>query len=145
MLPQPSGCFGILFRTAKSLMNVLLLKATIGGETRACYRAGDKEGLKRLLEGKYEQLLLAAEKFYRDFREEWFSFNKPFGWEVQDIRLGGLIARIQTCMERIGSYIRSETEVLEELEEEPKAEFETKDGQLLRIPKWRECVSVNNI
>ena len=145
MLPQPSGCFGILFRTAKSLMNVLLLKATIGGETRAYYRAGDKEGLKRLLEGKYEQLLLAAEKFYRDFREEWFSFNKPFGWEVQDIRLGGLIARIQTCMERIGSYIRSETEVLEELEEEPKAEFETKDGQLLRIPKWRECVSVNNI
>ena len=145
MLPRPPGSWGILFRTAESLMKVLLLKATLGRETRAYYRAGDREGLSRLLERKYAPLLSAAEQFYRDFREEWFSFNKPFGWEVQDIRLGGLIARIRTCMERIGAYVRGETDLLEELEEEPVTEPGTEDGQLLRIPKWRECASVNNI
>lgn len=143
-LPRPTGEFGILFRTAASLMKVLLLKAGLGQATRECYHRRDKNALKELLENRYAELLSALEKFYRHFREEWFAFYKPFGWEVQDIRLGGLIARVRTCADRLGEFIRGEKEVLEELEEEPIAEAGAKKG-LLRIPKWRDCVSVNNL
>ena len=44
-------------------------------------------------------------------------YNKPFGWEVYDIRYGGLLARFDTVKERLGAYLAGETDRLEELEE----------------------------
>ena len=33
--------------------------------------------------------------------KEWFCENKPFGFEVQDLRIGGLKARVETCKNRL--------------------------------------------
>jgi hypothetical protein len=41
--------------------------------------------------------------------------NKPFGWEVHDIRYGGLIARFDTVKARISDYLNGDIEELSEL------------------------------
>ncbi len=47
----------------------------------------------------------------------WMSENKPHGFEMQDIRLGGLIGRLGSCKERLLSYCNGKIECIPELEE----------------------------
>ena len=44
--------------------------------------------------------------------------NKPFGWEVLDIRYGGVLARIDSSIERITDYLDGRINKIEELEQE---------------------------
>ena len=46
------------------------------------------------------------------------TYNKPFGWEVHDIRYGGMMARFETVQLRLGAYLDGSLERIEELEEE---------------------------
>lgn len=53
--------------------------------------------------------------------ENWFSTYKPFGWEVLDLRYGGLQSRLETMHERLIAYLdvkESSVTKLEELEVE---------------------------
>lgn len=59
--------------------------------------------------------------FHKDFYNLWEKENKLFGWEIHDVRLGGLIRRIKTCAERIKKYLLGEISEIEELEIEPLA------------------------
>ena len=43
---------------------------------------------------------------------------KPFGWEVIDIRYGGVISRLDTASERLMDYVEGRLERIEELEQE---------------------------
>ena len=43
---------------------------------------------------------------------------KPFGWEVLDIRYGGLLQRFKTSQQTIEQYVAHEISCIEELEEE---------------------------
>ena len=47
----------------------------------------------------------------------WHKTNKPFGFEVLDVRYGGLISRIDTAILRIEEYLNGEITKIEELEE----------------------------
>ncbi|MBP0989763.1 MAG: hypothetical protein J5874_01095, partial [Oscillospiraceae bacterium] len=58
------------------------------------------------------------ENFRRKFEIQWMKENKPYGFEIQDMRLGGLKQRIESCKNRILSYLNGETESIDELEEE---------------------------
>ena len=55
----------------------------------------------RALIKDYNTLIERIEIFYQAFRKQWFAENKPFGFEVQDMRLGGLIQRTKSCAERL--------------------------------------------
>jgi hypothetical protein len=58
------------------------------------------------------------EEFHKAFCYQWHKENKPFGWEIQDARLGGLILRLKTCHNRLTAYLRGDLARIEELEEE---------------------------
>ena len=49
-------------------------------------------------------------------KKMWHNTYKPFGFECIDVRYGGMIARINTAIERIDSYLKGEVANLEELE-----------------------------
>ena len=51
-------------------------------------------------------------------RASWMAYCKPFGWEVHDIRYGGLFCRFETAKARLSSYLAGEIPAIEELEEE---------------------------
>lgn len=108
--------FGFLFDTMCALCEALSLKFDIGRKTRAAYQA-DREEVKKLLP-VYDALAEKLEAFYRIYRKQWMTVNKPHGFDVQDIRLGGLIFRVKDCRDRLCDYAAGKTDRIAELEEE---------------------------
>ena len=112
-----AGEYAYLFENLSALCSVLELKADLGVRTRRAYLAGDKDGLTKIAED-YTETIRRLDVFHQAFCHQWHKENKPFGWEVQDARLGGLMQRLKTCHQRLCAYISGELERIEELEEE---------------------------
>lgn len=108
--------WGYLFATEQALCEVLSIKAELGAKTRKIYQDGNREELKALI-ADYKKLLKKMETFYKVYKKQWFTENKPHGFDVQDIRLGGLMTRIKSCMERLQQLYDGSIEKIEELEE----------------------------
>ena len=47
----------------------------------------------------------------------WYTDNKANGFDVQEIRLGGVLQRLESQKERLQAYINGEISKIEELEE----------------------------
>lgn len=111
------GEYSYLFETLAALCSVLELKADLGVRTRKAYLAGDRETLVQIAKDCLE-IIRRLEVFHQAFSYQWHMENKPFGWEVQDARLGGLMQRLKTCRNRLTAYLSGELNKIEELEEE---------------------------
>lgn len=133
--------YGLLFDSMAKLCDFLQIKHTIGIRTRNAYRQKDAAALQALV-ADYEQMLVLLEQFYQSHKKRWFAENKPHGFDVQDIRIGGLKQRIQSCRERLVQYLNGEISVIEELEEDILPEFPTKDAW---HNSWAGEVTVNTI
>lgn len=131
------GSFGYLFEKYAALCDVLAVKSELGRKTRALYASGDKAGLKALAEEDYVRAIAAIRVFHRAFQAEWFEENKPHGFDVQDIRLGGLLQRLESCRDRLLRYTAGEVDSIPELEEQ------TLPADCL--PLWSRLVSPNVI
>lgn len=106
-----------MFGCLSALCGVLKIKNDIGVRTRRAYTQKDKDALKALL-SDYDAITEALEKFYSAFRRQWLIENKPFGFEVQDARIGGLIQRVKNCRSRLTDYLDGKIPAVPELEEE---------------------------
>ncbi len=135
-----------LFDNIEKLCCALSIKADIGIRTREAYLQNDKDSLKVII-GDYGKLIIALEEFYKAFKKQWFIENKPFGFEVQDIRIGGLIARVKHCKERLEEYLDGEIEQIEELNE-PVLDIycrkEVSDSGII-YNNWKNSVTTNII
>ena len=129
--------YAYLYESMASLCDVLSVKFDLGIRTRALYEAGDKEGLRALAEKDYAETIALLEGFYQAYRKQWYRFNKTYGFEIQDARLGGLERRLKNCREQLIAYANGEIGVIEELEEEI---IPIKDGN---YPYWNLIVSAN--
>lgn len=110
--------FAYLFKMEYSLAKVLEIKFELSKETKKAYKAKDLETLNNIANKKYPLLLKRLERFYNDFKDLWLKERKPFGFEVQDIRIGGVIQRIKYCRFRLNEFLNNKIQVIEELEEE---------------------------
>lgn len=108
--------WGYLFAAEQALCEVLSIKAELGVRTRQVYASKKKEALESLIKD-YRKLQKKLEAFYKAYKKQWFMENKPHGFDVQDIRLGGLIMRVRSCAERLQALYDNEISVIEELEE----------------------------
>ena len=109
--------WGYLFATQKHLCHVLALKAELGVRTRKAYGARDRGAILELLED-YRNVAARLKQFHAVYRRQWLEENKPHGFDVQDIRLGGLVARVESCAERLRQFADGTIDRIEELEEE---------------------------
>ncbi len=133
------GEFSYLFTTLSSLASLLEVKYDLGLRTRKAYKQGDSNQLKEIVE-RYTETEVRLEIFYQNFKDMWFRENKPHGWEVQDIRLGGLARRIASCKERLVAYIDGKIDNIPELEEE----IYNYTNNLFR-DKWENIVTTSKI
>ena len=134
---QATDDYKPMFDSAAALADVLSVKAELGIKTRAAYLAGDNKTLKGIAENDYTAVIDKLKAFYIAFRRFWFFENKPHGFDVQDIRLGGLIMRLESCRERILSYCEDKSNTIPELSE-PVLEDE-------RSKSWNNIVTANVI
>ncbi len=105
-----------MFESAGKLCDVLAMKYTLGLRTREAYQAKDNETLSVLAREEYPKLYKAVEKFALAFEKQWYTENKTYGFDVQDIRIGGLIRRIDSCRRRLTDYLSGKVTRIEELE-----------------------------
>ena len=63
------------------------------------------------------ELISDFEELEAIHQKQWMATYKPFGFEVLDIRYGGVIQRLKSALLRIKAYNDGEIKVIEELEE----------------------------
>lgn len=130
------------------LADVLSVKAPLGRKLHEAYEKKDRQSLAALAE---KEIPLAMEKIrvYRDRREAlWNRESRIFGFEVLDIRIGGLLARLESAKKRVESWLNGEVDSLPELEE-PRLPFRpVKEGEehtLCACNSWKTIISASPI
>ena len=113
----PENRYMSLFETQLCYAELLAAKTGISCRIKEAYRQGNKQALADIVEEEFPQIRALVEEFHDAYRAQWMAYNRPFGFEVQDIRLGGLQARLTTAQIRITQYLNGEVERLEELEQ----------------------------
>ncbi|WP_059173871.1 beta-N-acetylhexosaminidase [Bacillus sp. FJAT-27445] len=106
----------LLFEFYEQLTKVLSVKAEMGIQLKTAYDQMDKKEMKILLE-EIKGLTMQIGNLHRKHREVWFSLYKPFGWEIIELRYGGLTARMETAQFRIQQWLENKIDRIEELEE----------------------------
>lgn len=85
--------------------------------------------------------------FHKKFQKLWFIENKPHGFDVQDIGIGGLKQRLQSCYNRLNDFCKGKIDIIEELEEnllEQCFDNLRDDGGLV-FNNWANNSSINSL
>lgn len=133
--------YDYLFEMTGKLLSALSKKCDLGIRIRKAYRAGDKELMRVLAEKEIPAVKDAVEAFAASFRKLWLRENKPFGLEVQENRMGGLLYRMESCRERILAYLAGEIDKIDELEEDSIAKFEGFEGKGIVYNEYASIVT----
>lgn len=122
---------------------MLFHKYALGYKTRKAYEAGDKDTLRRLAMEDYRQTEAQLRAFHRALEKQWFTDNKPCGFDVQDLRLGGILQRTSSCRRRLLDYVNGKIDCIPELEE-PLLPFGDKDaGQPISMTNIARIMTTN--
>lgn len=144
-----NGPYHYVFKTLESLAEVLSVKAELGVKITQNYRAKNIGGLKENI-NDIKKTIFLIEKFYNNFKYQWYLENKSFGFEIHDIRIGGLIFRLKETIKRLKLFINGKIEKIEELETErlnpcAKKNEVQKEATEIVFNRYPLIVSANNI
>lgn len=140
--------YGYIFANMKALCEALEVKCSLSIKTRNAYAQCDKEALTALIENEYPLCIQRIDVFYDTMRTLWFKENKGFGWEVHDMRLGGLRRRVESCQRRLQEYVDGKISSIPELEEKlldflgGVDKFDCDQTQLI---SWYSLITTNNV
>lgn len=133
--------FKYLFDEMAALCRALELKSDLGVRTRAAYRAKDFSALSAITDD-YAETAKRVAKFRDEMYNVWMSENKPNGWEIHEVRFGGLIGRLDGCRRRILDYLNGRIDAIPELDEEI---LEYGDSGWLQYNLYRGLVTVKSL
>lgn len=115
---QRSPSCGYMYEHIANLCKVLAIKSRVGVNAQNAYKAGDKDTLRKIANEVLPELLRRFEAFHNTMYQQWAIECKANGYEVLDLRIGGLESRVKTCINRLNLYLDGKIEILEELEED---------------------------
>ena len=135
-----AGKWKYLFFVQIALVHALAVKAELGIRTRKAFLSGDREKLRALALTDYPAAGRRIGALLKAVRKQWMAENKPFGEEVQEVRLGGLIARVDFCRRRLLDYCDGRAEDIPELREE-RLDFLASDGKPVYYNHWSATIT----
>lgn len=138
--------YGYIFESYACLCDVLEYKHELGVNTRQAYQF-DRSKLPKII-ADYDETILRLEKFIATFRKMWYTDNKPHGFDVQELRLGGLLMRLKSCRERLQMLNDGKIDKIEELEETIVNYFDGSkklDKGVFGYNSYKSNVTVNRI
>ncbi|MBQ8683553.1 MAG: beta-N-acetylhexosaminidase [Clostridia bacterium] len=136
--------FAYLFEMEAALCEVLELKAALGVNLTAAYKAGDKATMADIADRIIPETLARLEKLIYTYRNYWLTESKPIGLEIIEVRFGGLERRIKTAADRVHDYLAGRVDSLPELEEERLFyDGHDEEGRNLHtsVDKWHPIIS----
>lgn len=147
-LERSSGEWKYLFETQRTFCHVLELKCDMGLRLRQAYASGDKETIAAIAGKELPELLVRIEKLLKALGDQWKKENKIFGFDVLELRFGGLKQRLLSVKDRLTAYVNHETALLEELEYEAltvDGKTHTDDNLSVWCPNWDSVASASVI
>lgn len=142
--PKASG----IFQYYEVLARLLEGKAELGIRICRGYRDGDAGFLKHAADSVIPGCMEQVRELSALRRELWMGECRIFGFEVLDIRLAGVEARLKNAQMRIRQYLSGETDRLPELEEARlvySPDHENRGHVLCSCNSWQNIVSAGNI
>ncbi|MBE6931359.1 MAG: beta-N-acetylhexosaminidase [Ruminococcaceae bacterium] len=109
--------FAPSFEMIEKLSDLLENKANFGVRLKAAYDAKDHAALAALA-AECGVIMDKLGALRRAHHKAWMAYNKPFGWEVHDVRYGAQLMRFDTAREHILAYLAGELDCIAELEED---------------------------
>jgi len=140
---RKSRKYGYVFETAACLCDVLSVKYELGVRTRWSYQNKRKWDLVLLANREYTVLPSLIRKYKDAFEKQWMAENKPRGFDVQDISIAGVIARVESCRDRLFDFTDAEIDRIEELECEILPFGGNAKGQSIYYNKKRAIVTAS--
>ena len=138
---ERAGSYRYFYDTLAALCDVLAVKAELGKELYAAYHADDRTTLAEIAEERIETVKALVEEFRQSFRARWLVENRSFGFDVMDIRVGGVLAQLDTAQYLLKQYLSGSLDRIEELEAErlPYGVKETvpTDGDTILLNRWQ--------
>ncbi len=110
--------YAYIFDVPHKLCKVLKTKSNLGVKIKKAYDEKNDVILTKIVNTILPKLKIDVISLMEANRKMWFRINKPFGWEIYDLRYGGLINRLDSVKERLNSYLIGEIDCIEELEQE---------------------------
>ena len=137
--------FAELFETLYTLCNVLEIKSDIGVKLKKAYDEDDRAALKKYATKLLPELISRYEAYYNAYRTQWYKYNKPFGFEIQDMRFGALIMRAKNAQKMIFDYLAGEIDSIPELAEERIPYEPELVGKTINHIHYHEVASTSNV
>ena len=144
---ETPGEYQEFFRFYYYLSLVLSQKADLGIRIKTAYDAKDLSTLKEISEEVIPNIIRNLTVMHTSRESLWFADAKPFGYELLDIRLGGVKTRLESCRRRLQSFLEGKVQTLEELEQERLPYWELGDAKPqdpkaeLRENLWDKIIS----
>lgn len=145
-LAERNSDYAYLFQTYATLCRVLVHKADFGKRLYKAYQEQNREMLHSLID-ELGQIRQDMQSFYEQFRRQWMAENKDGGFEISDVRIGGMIARTDTVRYLLEAYLSGKQERIYELEEERLDYFCGRLGEGSDTPlhnHWETLFTVNH-
>lgn len=137
-----------LFHTQALLCGALAEKCRTQGALRAAWKAKDRPALRELCDTRLPELTARLREFVGAFHKQWLHENRAAGLDVFDLRIGGLLQRVDTAAQRVRAYLNGEIETVEELDMRPLP-FDpaaAKEGFAdIQTPFWHDIASPSHI
>ena len=128
------------FAVWEALARVLANKAEVSKQLYAAYHAGDHATLKTLADTVLPQIADDIDTLRAAEEAQWMSENKPFGFEIIDIRLAGAAARARSAARRVTAFVNGEADAIPELEDERLRMHPTETD--LYLTQWQKMISL---
>ena len=144
LLAERNSSYSYLFKNLAALSRVLKNKSDLGILIRKDYAENDIKSLKTKAE-LIEVVINDINSFYDAFKNQWYTENKTYGFEIQDMRLGGLIQRLKNVKDTLLKFCNGEIKEIAELNEEclPLSDNPLTDN--INYNNWAETISANII
>ena len=105
------------------LARTLALKSDLRKDVAAAYKKKDRKRIRAIASTDLAQLRREVDALWKIHRAMWAATYKVFGWEVIELRYGGLRARLETLQERLIAYSRGKISAIPELDEKLELAF----------------------
>lgn len=136
--------YSLLFELYEKLSYAVYQKCIWRNRAVDCVRTNDRAGAAACME-LADECIASLQTLKTSWSHLWYSTNKPFGFEVIDLRLGGLIGRFETAKIRMGQFARDELDTIPELAEPKLPYLRDEDGTFRCLNSWGSIATVCRI
>ena len=139
-LSERGGEYSVIFAFESKLCELLAVKCDLPRKIKSAYDLRDKTALKKIA-AVLPSLAEKIEEFHSAYADYWKTFNKSFGWEVFDNRLGGIVMRVKTVKKLLEEYADGKIDFIEELECERLPVRKGNEGKTVATGSWNYCAT----